>query len=79
MELPRSLNIDGVLHEIWVLDIRLDPRQGGSFVEIKVAAKNPSGRHYIGRVRIERERLQEEGATRALEAIERVIRAGLPP
>lgn len=61
LDLPGFLNIDGVPHAIWVLGIRLDPRQGGTLVEIKVAAKNPSGRHYIARFHIEPERLHEEG------------------
>lgn len=73
------LYIDGVPHAVWVLDIRVDPRSRGSLIEVKVAAKNPSGRHYIGRFHIETERLHDEGRARALETIEHVIRRGLPP
>lgn len=79
LECLGALNIDGVPHAIWVLDIRLDPRQTGSRVEIKVAARNPSGRHYIGRFHIERDRLHDEGTARAMATMERVIREGLPP
>ena len=73
------LQIDGVPHVIWLLDFRVDPRSGGSLIEVKVAAKNPSGRHYIGRFHIEAERLHDEGVARALEAMELVVRRSLPP
>ena len=69
------VQIDGVPHAIWVLDIR----SRGSLVEVKVAAKNPSGRHYIGRFHIEAERLHDEGVARALETMELVVRRSLPP
>ena len=73
------VQIDGVPHVIWLLDMRVDPRSHGSLIEVKVAAKNPSGRHYIGRFHVEAERLHDEGVTRALETMELVIRRGLPP
>ena len=85
MELSHGLDrlcpvdIDGVPHVIWLLDIRIHPRSGRSVVEVKVGAKNPSGRHYIGRFQIEAERLHDEGVARALETMERVIRGNLPP
>jgi hypothetical protein len=85
MELTDGLNplgpllIDGVPHAIWVLEIRIDPRSRGSMIEVKLAAKNPSGRHYIGRFHIETERLHDEGRARALETMELVVRRGLPP
>jgi hypothetical protein len=69
------VQIDGVPHAIWLLDIR----SRGSLVEVKVAARNPSGRHYIGRFRIAADRLHDEGLARALETMERVIRRSLPP
>jgi hypothetical protein len=73
------VHIDGVPHDIWVLEIRADPRSRGSLIEVKVAAKNPSGRHYIGRFHIEAGRLHDEGRARALETMELVVRRGLPP
>lgn len=73
------VQIDGVPHAIWILDIRVDPRSRGSRVEVKVAAKNPSGRHYIGRFHVEAERLHEEGVARAIETMELVVRGSLPP
>jgi hypothetical protein len=73
------VQIDGVPHTIWVLDMRVDPRSRGSLIEVKVAARNPSGRHYIGRFHIEAGRLHDEGVARALETMEVVIRRGLPP
>ena len=85
MELAHGLDrlspvqIDGVPHAIWLLDIRVDPRSRGSLIEVKVAAKNPSGRHYIGRFHVEAERLHDEGAARALETMELVVRGSLPP
>lgn len=85
MELTERLDrlgpvqIDGVPHAIWLLDIRVDPRSGGSLIEVKVAAKNPSGRHYIARFHVEAERLHDEGVARALETMELVVRGNLPP
>ena len=81
VELDRlySVQIAGVSYAIWLLDIRFDPRSRGSVVEVKVAARNPSGRHYIGRFHIEADRLQTDGAVRAIETMERVIRGDLPP
>lgn len=76
---PCQVQIDGVPHAIWLLDIRADPRTHGAILEVKVAAKNPSGRHYIGRFRIEADRLHADGAARAIETMEWVIRANLPP
>lgn len=73
------VHIDGVPHAVWIIDIRFDPRTRGSLLDVKVAAKNPSGRHYIGRFQLEAERLQEEGAARAIAVMERVIRGNLPP
>ena len=79
LDRPRLVHIDGVPHTVWVLDMRVDPRSRGSMIEVKVAAKNPSGRHYIGRFHIETERLHDEGLARALETMEHVVRGGLPP
>ena len=85
MELAHGLDrlgpvqIDGVPHAIWLLDVRVDPRSGGSLIEVKVAAKNPSGRHYIGRFHVEAEHLHDEGVARAVEVIELVVRGSLPP
>lgn len=85
MELTHELDrlgpvqIDGVPHAIWLLDMRVDPRSRGSLIEVKVAAKNPSGRHYIGRFHVEVERLHDEGVARALETMEFVVRGSLPP
>jgi hypothetical protein len=85
MELTERLNrlspvqIDGVPYAIWLLDIRMDPRSRGSLCEVKVAARNPSGRHYIGRFHIEAERLHDEGVARALKTMEFVVRGNLPP
>jgi hypothetical protein len=73
------LLIDCVPHDVWLLDIRVDPRSRGSLIEVKVAARNPSGRHYIGRFHIEAERLGDEGAARAVETMIDVVRRGLPP
>ena len=73
-----SMLIDGIPHAVWILDMRTDPRSRGS-LEVKVAAKDPSGRHYIGRFHIEAKRLQDEGVKCALETMERVIRGNLPP
>jgi hypothetical protein len=73
------VQIDGIPHDIWVLDMRIDPRSRGALIEVKVAAKNPAGRHYIGRFYVEAERLNEEGVARAIETMETVIRGGLPP
>ena len=73
------VDIDGVPHSIWLLDLRADPRSRGFLLEVKVAAKNPSGRHYIGRFHIEAERLHEEGVSRALKTMEMVVRGNLPP
>jgi hypothetical protein len=73
------VDIDGVAHVIWLLDIRPDPRTHGAVLEVKVAAKNPSGRHYIGRFHIAADRLQAEGFARAVETMERVVRGNVPP
>lgn len=73
------MEIDGVAHAIWLLDIRPDPRTHGAILEVKVAAKNPSGRHYIGRFEIQADRLHAEGAVRAIKTMERVVRGNLPP
>ena len=73
------LQIDGVVHDIWVLDMRIDSRSRGALIEVKVAARNPSGRHYIGRFHIPTERLHDEGVARAIETMELVVRGSLPP
>jgi hypothetical protein len=73
------VQIDGVPHVMWLLDIRVDPQSGGSMIEVTVAARNPAGRHYIGRFHVEAERLHEEAEARALETMERVVRFNLPP
>lgn len=73
------VQIDGVPHLIWVIDIRSVPQSSGGLLDVKVAAKNPSGRHYIGRFRIEAERLAGDGPGRAIEVMEQVIRGNLPP
>jgi hypothetical protein len=73
------VQIDGVPHVMWLLDIRVDSPGHGSLIEVKVAARNPSGRHYIGRFHVEAERLHDEGEARALEAMEAVVRCNLPP
>ena len=73
------VDVDGVPHDLWLLVLRVEPRSGGSLVEVKVAARNPAGRHYIGRFHIETGRLHDEGAVRARETMERVISGNLPP
>jgi hypothetical protein len=73
------VQIDGVPHVVWLLDIRVDPRSRGSLIEVKVAARNPSGRHYIGRFYVESERLNDEGVARAVDTMTRVVRRSLPP
>ena len=73
------VQIEGIPHDIWILDMRIDPRSRGALIEVKVAAKSPSGRHYIGRFHVEAERLNDEGVARAIETIEMVVRGGLPP
>jgi hypothetical protein len=71
--------IDGVPHLVWVIDVRSVPGSQGFELEVKVAARNPSGRHYIGRFRIDADRLADEGSARAIAVMEQVIRGNLPP